>query len=590
MKQAVLRAAQPLEAAAMAQIQEQFKDFLGEDVSFDVVVEPSLIGGYVALIDGKLYDMSVAAQLAEIRKSYGKELVREMTGSAPKMAEPGAFGSTLREHMKGFAFQPKVEDYGTVNSIMDDVVQISGLAGSHYGELLAFEGEHYGLALDLREDGVGAVMLSGADEITTGSFVHGTGHVADICVGDTLLGRIINPIGQPMDGRELKVNGFRPVECPAPSIMDRSPVNRPLETGLLAIDSMIPIGRGQRELIIGDRQTGKTSIALAAMINQRDENTYCVYCAIGQKGSTVAQVADTLRKSGALERTVIVAATADDRASLQYLAPYAGCAIAEDFMHRGRDVLIVYDDLSRHAQAYRSMSLLLRRPSGREAYPGDVFYLHSRLLERAAKLCDEKGGGSITALPIVETMAGDISAYIPTNVISITDGQIYLESELFNAGVRPALNVGLSVSRVGRSAQHKAMKAVSGSLRLDLAQYRDTAIFAQFGADIDENTRQLLARGECLTQLLKQRQDDVLTLSQQVAVLVAFEENLFGGIPIKQVADARSGLLAFLTENCAGTMHAIDISGELRAIDREMLVAYAKKYIDSRHLRRSADQ
>ena len=487
----------------------------------------------------------------------------------------------LLARVKSFRFSRG--DSGAVSSVMDDVVQIEGLSGSRYGEILAFDGGYYGLALDLRENGAGAVMLSGAGDLRTGTSVWGTGHVADVCVGPALLGRIINPIGQPLDGRPLKAANlqFRPVEHPAPSIMDRSPVDRPMETGLLAIDSMIPIGRGQRELIIGDRQTGKTSIALAAMINQRDDNTYCVYCAIGQKGSTVAQVADTLRRRGAMERTVIVAATADDRPTLQYLAPYAGCAIAEEFMHRGKDVLIVYDDLSKHAQAYRSMSLLLRRPSGREAYPGDVFYLHSRLLERAARLSDEQGGGSITALPIVETMAGDVSAYIPTNVISITDGQIYLESELFNAGVRPALNVGLSVSRVGRAAQHPAMKDVSGSLRLDLAQYRDTAIFAQFGADIDESTTQLLRRGERLTQLLKQRQDDVMTLAEQVAVLVAFGENLLEDIPPKEIPSARVKLLEYLRANCVGTMHAINSTGKMSKQDKEMLVVSMRRFLDA---------
>ncbi len=496
------------------------------------------------------------------------------------MPQPSEYTSHLLEKVKAVSFEPRLGDYGTVHSIMDDVVQVDGLSGSHYGELLAFEGGHFGLALDLREDGVGAVMLSGSREITTGGFVRGTGHVADICVGDTLLGRIIDPIGKPLDGQELKATAFRPVEYPAPSIMDRQPVSKPLQTGLLAIDSMIPIGRGQRELIIGDRQTGKTAIALAAMINQRyNEDTYCVYCAIGQKGSTVAQVARTLREAGAMERTVIVAATADDRPTLQYLAPYAGCAIAEEYMYRGKDVLIVYDDLSKHAAAYRSMSLLLRRPSGREAYPGDVFYLHSRLLERAARLSDERGGGSITALPIVETMAGDISAYIPTNVISITDGQIFLEEELFNAGVRPAVNVGLSVSRVGRAAQWPAMRDVSGSLRLDLAQYRDTAIFAQFGADIDASTAQLLRRGERLTQLLKQRQDDVMTLAQQVAVLLAFGMDLLKDIPPKAIPELRSTMLTYLNEHCEGTLHAIDTTGKLNAADKEMLVAYIKRFL-----------
>ena len=572
----VAKALAPGEAEALA---AQFGQTLGRKIVFDVTVEPSLIGGFSALIAGKHYDASVSSQLEQMQ-AYLKRAEGEAPADALKEFPKTEVSTDLVERVKSYRFEAKAGEYGIVSSVMDDVVQVEGLSGIHYGEILAFDGGYYGLALDLREDGAGAVMLSGAGELCTGGQARGTGHVADICVGPELLGRILNPIGLPLDGLPLKTRGFRPVECPAPSIMDRSPVDRPLETGLLAIDSMIPIGRGQRELIIGDRQTGKTSIALAAMLNQRDENTFCVYCAIGQKGSTVAQVADTLRRNGAMERCVIVAATAGERPSLQYLAPYAGCAIAEEFMHQGKDVLIVYDDLSKHAQAYRSMSLLLRRPSGREAYPGDVFYLHSRLLERAAKLSDEKGGGSITALPIVETMAGDISAYIPTNVISITDGQIYLESELFNAGVRPALNVGLSVSRVGRAAQHPAMKAVSGSLRLDLAQYRDTAIFAQFGADIDESTMALLRRGERLTQLLKQRQDDVMTLSQQAAVLVAFEEDLLEGFPPKEIPAVRGRLLEYLGANCQGTMRAIDGTGNLSKPDREMLVAYMKRFLD----------
>jgi len=490
----------------------------------------------------------------------------------------------LLERVRSFRYTPAEPVAGTVRSVMDDVVQVEGLRGARYGEMISIgaalgKGPHIGLAMDLRENGAGVVMLSGQTEITTGAEAKGTGYVADICVGEELLGRVIDPIGRPLDGRPLKTRKFRPVERPAPALMDRSPVNRPLETGLLAIDSMIPIGRGQRELIIGDRQTGKTSIALAAMLNQRDGNTFCVYCAIGQKGSTVAQVAETLRKNGALERCVVVAATAGDRPALQYLAPYAGCAIAEEFMYAGRDVLIVYDDLSKHAQAYRSMSLLLRRPSGREAYPGDVFYLHSRLLERAARLSDDLGGGSITALPIVETMAGDISAYIPTNVISITDGQIYLESGLFSAGTRPALNVGLSVSRVGRAAQHPVMRELSGSLRLDLAQYRDTAIFAQFGADIDDATLRQLRRGERLTALLRQRHDDVMALSRQAALLLAFEENLLEEIPPKEIPTVRVKLLAWLEENCAGAMRAIDATGKLGKAERELLAACMRKML-----------
>jgi F-type H+-transporting ATPase subunit alpha len=586
----LLRVAKPMAEDEAARLSAHFSQALGKEVRFEVLVTPEIIGGFIALVDGRLYDASIRSPLQNMHQHLKR--AEHLPTNTPEDPAAEQAENDLVGRIKAFRHKPLDGDYGTVTSVMDDVVHIEGLCSSHYGEILAFESDregesHYGLALDLRENGVGAVMLSGAGELRTGARAQGTGHVADICVGQELLGRIINPIGQPLDGRPLKAAKYRPVECPAPSIMDRSPVSKPMETGLLAVDSMIPIGRGQRELIIGDRQTGKTSIALAAMINQRDDNMYCVYCAIGQKGSTVAQVADTLQKKGAMERTVIVAATADDRSTLQYLAPYAGCAIAEEFMHRGKDVLIVYDDLSKHAQAYRSMSLLLRRPSGREAYPGDVFYLHSRLLERAASLSEELGGGSITALPIVETMAGDVSAYIPTNVISITDGQIYLESELFNAGVRPALNVGLSVSRVGRAAQHPAMKDVSGSLRLDLAQYRDTAIFAQFGADIDESTTRLLRRGERLTQLLKQRQDDVMTLSEQVAVLVAFEEDLLKDIPPKEITSARVKLLEYLRANCAGTMHTINSTGKLGKADREMLAVYMKRFLaetpDVRH-------
>ncbi len=480
--------------------------------------------------------------------------------------------SFLNDRISEFEYKPKVYEYGVVKSCSDDIVQIEGLRSVCYNELLSFGDEAYGLALDLSEKGVGAVLLGQkGGSIVPGCIVKGTGRVANICVGYDLLGRIVDPIGRPLDDMPLNADEYRPVECHAPTIMQRSSVNKPMHTGLLAIDSMIPIGRGQRELIVGDRQTGKTAIALAAMINQKKDDVICVYCAIGQKASTIAHVVHTLTVSGAMDNTVVVASTADDCASMQYLAPYAGCAIAEKFMYDGKDVLIVYDDLSKHAIAYRSMSLLLRRPSGREAYPGDVFYLHSRLLERAAKLSDELGGGSMTALPIVETMAGDISAYIPTNVISITDGQIYLESELFHAGVRPAVNVGLSVSRVGRSAQHSAMKDVSGSLRLELAQYRDTAVFAQFGADIDASTAQLLRRGECLTELLKQRQDDVMSLARQVTVLLAYSSNMFMKTPKKNVNEVEKKLLAYVNEHCSSTISAINQSGKLSEGDREIL-------------------
>ena len=491
----------------------------------------------------------------------------------------GPIGGFLKEKIGSFKLEPKVYEYGTVKSCTDDVVLIDGLSHSRYGEILEFENDAYGLALDLRIDGVGAVFLSGNTAVSAGSIVRGTGRVADICVGDKLLGRVIDPIGRPLDGEPLKVDEFRPLESPAPPLIKRSPVNRPLETGLLAIDSMIPIGRGQRELIIGDRQTGKTSIALSAIMNQRDKDVICVYCAIGQKASTIASFVHSLKDAGAMKNLVVVASTASDCAAMQYLAPYAGCALAEKFMYEGKDVLIIYDDLSKHAVAYRAMSLLLRRPSGREAYPGDVFYLHSRLLERAGQLDKSLGGGSMTALPIVETMANDISAYIPTNVISITDGQIYLESELFHAGIRPAVNVGLSVSRVGRSAQPEAMKKVSGSLRLDVAQYRDMAVFAQFGADIDSATAILLRRGECLTELLKQKQNEILSLAEQTSILVGYSHNIFDDIELKQVPKFKNMMLSYLRSTCLDILNRINISGKLSETDRSELIKEMKIFL-----------
>ena len=435
-----------------------------------------------------------------------------------------------------------------------------------YGELLDFDGGAIALTLDLDINGVGAALLDGA--VSTSSVVHQTGRVAEIGVGTELLGRVVDPLGRPLDGRPLHTSKVRAVESPAPTIMERSAVDTPLETGILAIDSMIPIGRGQRELIIGDRQTGKTSIALQAIINQRSKGVLCVYCAIGQKSSTVAQLVRTLKDNDALDNTVVVAASGSSTAAMQYIAPYAACAVAEEFMHAGRDVLIVYDDLSKHAVAYRQMSLLLRRPSGREAYPGDVFYLHSRLLERAAHLSEELGGGSLTALPIIETMAGDISAYIPTNVISITDGQIYLESEMFNAGQRPAVNVGLSVSRVGRAAQHKAMRAVSGSLRLEVAQYRDMAVFAQFGADIDATTAAQLRSGETLMELLRQPIDKLYSLSDQVCVLLAMTNGVFKSCEKRDVAEFEARLLTYLRFNATYILQSIDSTGTLADFDR----------------------
>ena len=492
-----------------------------------------------------------------------------------------AIGEFLKERLEGFSPEMVTYEYGRVKSVQDGIVQVEGLPHAKYGELLEFEGQVYGMALDMSLTGVGAALLGKADTVVPGSVVRGTGRISDVCVGRELLGRVVDPIGRPLDGMPLKAQRFREVECPAPAIMDRAPVDTPMETGILAIDSMIPIGRGQRELIIGDRQTGKTTIALSTMLNQKDSGVISVYCAIGQKAASVAGIVRQLQEAGAMERCVVVAATASDSAAMQYLAPYAACAIAEEFMHQGKDVLVVYDDLSKHAVAYRTMSLLLRRPSGREAYPGDVFYLHSRLLERAAHLSKEQGGGSITALPIVETMAGDISAYIPTNVISITDGQIFLESELFHAGVRPAVNVGLSVSRVGRSAQHPAMRDVSGSLRLEVAQYRDMAVFAQFGADVDAETKKLLDRGARMTELLKQSQQQIYKLSAQVALLLAYGENLLQNIPTQKVGDFAEKLLAHLYSQAASGMKTVDTTKRLSQSGRRTLTGIIRDFAKS---------
>jgi F-type H+-transporting ATPase subunit alpha len=479
-------------------------------------------------------------------------------------------GAIMRQRTSSIKPDMTEYEFGMVESFSDNIVQIKGLSKSRNGELLDFEGGAVGLTLDLHIGGVGAALLGGS--VAASGVVRTTGRVAEVPVGEALLGRVVDPLGRPLDGKEAIATGkTRPIEAPAPSIMNRAPVDTALETGILSIDSMIPIGRGQRELIIGDRQTGKTSIALSAVMNQSGRGVYCVYCAIGQKASTVSGLVHMLESKDALKNTVVVASFSSDYAAMQYIAPYAACAIAEEFMYAGRDVLVVYDDLSKHAVAYRTMSLLLRRPSGREAYPGDVFYLHSRLLERAAKLNEKLGGGSLTALPIVETMAGDISAYIPTNVISITDGQIYLESELFHAGMRPAVNVGLSVSRVGRAAQREAMRAVSGSLRLEVAQYREMAVFAQFGADLDESTTNMLRNGERLMELLKQKQDLLFPLSEQVAVLLAMTNGVFKDVDKKEIDETRKKLLVYLRKNAAELMDRIEKTGKLSDEDKEDL-------------------
>ncbi len=479
----------------------------------------------------------------------------------------------LKAQIEAYHVQPIAYHRGIVTRVGDGVVRVEGLPGRLYGELLEFDGGVYGMALDLTENGVGAVLFDTADAVCVGCRVRGTGTVAETPVGDVLLGRVIDPIGRPLDGKPLQADRFLPVERPAPAIIDRRPVDKPMETGILAIDSMIPIGRGQRELIIGDRQTGKTTIALDSILNQKNSDMLCVYCAIGQKASTVAGVIQTLRNAGAMDYTVVVSATASDSPAMQYLAPYAAASVAEAFSAQGKDVLIVYDDLTKHAVAYRTMSLLLLRPPGREAFPGDVFYLHSRLLERSACLSKEKGGGSITALPIVETMAGNISAYIPTNIISITDGQIYLESELFHADVRPAVNTGLSVSRVGRAAQHDAMKAVSGTLRIDLSQYREMAVFTRFGNDLDASTKKMLRRGETLINIFKQDKNHPLSVFDEVVLLLAYNENCLEAVPARNMRGAMQKLIAVIGGACPGERERILQTGKMSDADKAALTA-----------------
>jgi F-type H+-transporting ATPase subunit alpha len=432
-------------------------------------------------------------------------------------------------------------------------------------ELLEFENGVYGMALNLEEDNVGCVLLGDAEAVKEGSSVKRTERTVVVPVGESLIGRVISPLGKPLDGKgDIAADKYRPIEAHAPGIVDRKPVDTPLQTGIMAIDSMIPIGRGQRELILGDRQTGKTAIAIDTIINQKGKNVICIYVAIGQKASTVAGIVNTLERSGAMEYSIVVSSTASDQATVQYIAPYAGCAIAEEFMYNDhKDVLVVYDDLSKHAVAYRTMSLLLKRPPGREAYPGDVFYLHSRLLERAARLNDELGGGSITALPIIETLAGDVSAYIPTNVISITDGQIYLETELFFSGQRPAVNIGLSVSRVGGDAQTKAMKKVAAPLRVNLAQYRELAVFAQFGSDLDKSTRDKLLQGERLVETLKQPQYETMPMEDQVVILYAAMNRYLVDIPVKQVRRFNLELLKFINTEYQQVLTSIRDTGKL---------------------------
>ena len=461
--------------------------------------------------------------------------------------KPEEISSVIKEQIKRYASQLEVADVGTVIQVADGIARIHGLENAMQGELLEFPGEVYGMVMNLEEDNVGAVLLGSQKNISEGDTVKTTGRVVEVPVGDAMLGRVVNALGQPIDGKgPIETDKFRRIERVASGVISRKSVDTPLQTGIKAIDSMVPIGRGQRELIIGDRQTGKTAIAIDTIINQKGTGVKCIYVAIGQKASTVANIVKTLEEYGAMAYTTVVAATASELAPLQYIAPYSGCAIGEEWMENGQDVLVVYDDLSKHAAAYRTLSLLLKRAPGREAYPGDVFYLHSRLLERAARLSDKLGGGSLTALPIIETQAGDVSAYIPTNVISITDGQIYLETEMFNAGFRPAINAGLSVSRVGGSAQIKAMKKIAAPIRTELAQYRELAAFAQFGSELDADTTEKLAQGERLKEILKQPQYQPMPVEKQVIIIYAAINKYLMDIPVADILRFQNELFEFI--------------------------------------------
>ncbi len=495
---------------------------------------------------------------------------------------PEEISAIIKQQIESFHRHLEVSDTGVVLQTNDGIAHIHGLHNAMASELLEFESGVYGLVLNLEEDSVGCAIMGPVDSVREGDTVKRTGRVIQVPVGDGLIGRVVNPLGQPLDGKgPVHSEKTRPIEVIAPGVMSRQPVNTPLQTGIKAIDSMTPIGRGQRELIIGDRGTGKTAVVVDTILNQKGQDVICIYVAIGQKSSTVARVINTLEEHGAMEYSIVVAANASETPPIQYIAPYAGCAMGEEFMWQGKDVLVIYDDLSKHAVSYRAMSLLLRRPPGREAYPGDVFYLHSRLLERAARLHDDLGGGSLTALPIIETQAGDVSAYIPTNVISITDGQIYLESDLFFAGVRPAVNVGLSVSRVGGAAQVNSMRRTSGSLRLDLAQYRELQAFAQFGADLDESSRARLTRGERLTELLKQPEYDPLPVGEQVVQIYAGTNGYFDKLPVEDVQSTAYRLSDYVRQMNPDLMKTLRtekrFSKETEAVLRSEIEAFFKQ-------------
>ena len=548
------------------------EEYDAERIEFVIRKNPSVVGGFNIFVGDDNYDWSTLGRIRQLRKSFQK---------LRKEYDRSKIISLLREDIVNFELDPGHQQVGFVRIVGGGIAIINGLNDVSYGEIVLFDCGIKGMVQDIRTDGTTGVILFGDDsEIAEGSRVLRTRRTAGIPISNRILGRIIDPLGKPIDNQgEIGAKEYFPIERPAPGIIDRKPVNRPLETGILAIDSMFPIGCGQRELLIGDRQTGKTSVAVDTILNQKGKNTVCVYVAIGQKASTVAKIVSILEKAGAMEYTAVISSPASDPASLQYIAPYAGCAVAEYFMYRGRDVLIVYDDLSKHAVAYRTLSLLLERAPGREAYPGDVFYLHSRLLERSAQLSDALGGGSMTALPIVETQAGDVSAYIPTNIISITDGQIFLETELFFAGQRPAVNVGLSVSRVGGAAQTPIMKKAVGSIRLDLAQYREMQVFSQFGGDLDAQTMRNLKYGAGLMQLLCQPNHSPMNQWEQVVTLVCAQERIFIDIPIREIKPFQKALLRFFENRHSTLCLKIEHSGQKPDEIRQEIINAARTFL-----------
>ena len=553
---------------------ERFTAFVFQKYALNIVPEweksYKYAGGFCLVVGEDVYDWSAEGRL----KQFKNRLKSAAVGG-------GKIIPIIRKAVDEFSPEVIADEHGTVLEVGDGIALCEGMRHAAYGEIVVFESGVRGMVQDLRSDTVGCVMFGDARSVSAGSVVYRTGKTAGVPVGEGFIGRVVDALGTAIDGGPpVTPAAYAPIEAPAPGIIDRQPVNRPMETGLLVVDSMFPIGRGQRELIIGDRQTGKTALAIDAIINQKGKNVICIYVAIGQKTSSVARLYETLKRKGAADYTIIVCAAAGEPASIQYIAPYSGCAMAEYFMYSGRDVLIVYDDLSKHAVAYRTLSLLLERSPGREAYPGDVFYLHSRLLERAARLSDEKGGGSMTALPIVETQAGDVSAYIPTNIISITDGQLFLESELFFEGQRPAVNVGLSVSRVGGSAQTKALKNASGALRLDLAQYREMEVFSQFSSDLDDTTKKSLAYGQGLMALMRQKQYSPYKQCEEVALLVMALGKVMQDLKPGSVGAFAEGVLKYFYKHIPDVMDSVENTKVLGSDDREAILAAAKEYLD----------